>query len=303
MPPDAELRIGPARPQTALESLALVFGDLHEADRHLEVQSLLVDEIPHEGILEARRGARLVGAVVSIAQPGRIGLVWPPKLIEDEPEATADRLLEAADARMAAAGLSMAQAVLETVSEVENRLLRAHGYQPMSRVLYLVAAEQDFPPARPEGPLDFEPYCQTSHGRLVKIVEATYEQTQDCPQLGGVREVEDVLAGYRHAGVFDPRHWLIVRHQGEDVGCLVVADHPDHESCELVYMGLAVAARGRGWGKQIARYAQWLTACAGQPRLVVAVDAANDPAIAVYTSIGFHAWDRRVVYVKLFQPQ
>jgi hypothetical protein len=47
------------------------------------------------------------------------------------------------------------------------------------------------------------------------------------------------------------------------------------------------------------RYGQWLTGQAGRPRLVVAVDATNRPALDMYASEGFHAWDRRWVYVKV----
>ena len=84
------------------------------------------------------------------------------------------------------------------------------------------------------------------------------------------------------------------------MGCLIVTDHPEHGSCELVYMGVAAPWRGHGWGKDIARFAQWLTASTPRPRLVLAVDAANAPAIAMYESVGFHAWDRRTVYGKVF---
>ncbi|HLA84718.1 MAG TPA: GNAT family N-acetyltransferase [Thermoguttaceae bacterium] len=293
------LAITPAQTETASASVELVLGGAREVDRHFQVHPLAADDMPLDGLIEARRGDRVVGAILSIAQPGKTGLVWLPRLVEGEPSSTADQLLDAADRQMIRDGLTMAYAILPTVSPDDDRLLRAHDYLPLSGVLYLVADRRIFPPSRPGGPLDFEPYDASNHARLAQVVRATYEQTQDCPRLGDVRDVEDVLDGYRHSDPFDPRHWLIVRHRGEDMGCLIVADHPDHGCCELVYMGLAVSARGHGWGKQLARYAQWLTARAGREQLVIAVDAGNDPAIAVYASVGFHVWDRRAVYVKL----
>ena len=66
-------------------------------------------------------------------------------------------------------------------------------------------------------------------------------------------------------------------------------------------MGLVPDVRGRGWGRQITRYAQWLARGAKVERIVVAVDTANEPAAGVYRSSGFEMWDRRAVYVR-FPP-
>ena len=104
-------------------------------------------------------------------------------------------------------------------------------------------------------------------------------------------------------GAFAPDQWLIVRHQGRDVGCLLLADHPEPGNRELVYMGLVPAVRGHGWGSHITQHAQWLARQAGRPRLVLAVDAANGPAIRVYESLGFRAWDRKSVYLRVFEPE
>ena len=39
--------------------------------------------------------------------------------------------------------------------------------------------------------------------------------------------------------------------------CLL-ADHPEHDQAELMYMGIVPEVRGHGWGGQITRYAQWM---------------------------------------------
>lgn len=303
MPQENSLKIGPADERTAAKSLERIFGGVREVDSHLRVRSRLVDEMPREGLLEARRGDRVVGAILSVAQPGKKGLVWLPQVDEDEPPETADLLLKTANEQMALAQISLACAALASPSDGDDHRLRAQGYDIVANVLYLVCDDRAFPPGRPESPLDFEPYGESNHARLARIIEATYEGTQDCPQLSGERDVEDVLAEYRQTGEFRPEHWLLVRHRGEDVGCLIVADHPEHGCCELVYMGLALPARGHGWGRLITQHAQWLTTRVGREQLVVAVDAANDPAISVYASIGFHVWDRRTVYVRLLRKK
>jgi ribosomal protein S18 acetylase RimI-like enzyme len=116
--------------------------------------------------------------------------------------------------------------------------------------------------------------------------------------LNGVRSIADVLDGYRAYGVFNPKLWLIARHADSDVGCLILADHPRHGNLELVYMGVVPECRGRGWGGTLARQAQWMARTLGRPRLVLAVDAANQPAIAAYVAAGFQAWDRRRAMVR-----
>ena len=100
------------------------------------------------------------------------------------------------------------------------------------------------PPARWE----FEPYEPANHRRLAAVVEASYEQTLDCPELNGVREMDDVLAGYRASGVFDASRWLIAQYAGADVGCLLLSDFPEHDNWELVYMGVLPSAAGTRLG-------------------------------------------------------
>ena len=107
---------------------------------------------------------------------------------------------------------------------------------------YLVSPKETFPTILPTTPLVFEPYREADHGRLARIIEATYEGTFDCPRLQGARDTDDVLAGYRSTGEFDPCRWLIVRHADRDVGCVLCADHPQFDNMELLYMGLIRAA-------------------------------------------------------------
>ena len=201
-------------------------------------------------------------------------------------------------------GHRLIYAILEQETEAEIDLLRQTSFKRLAYLLYLVAPESEFPQIRPDSPLDFEPYSPASHRRLASVVEATYQQTMDCPGLETVRTTDDVLAGYRQMGVFDPSRWLIVRHSGGDVGCLLLTDHPRHQNLELVYMGVVPAARGKQWGYQIARHALWVAHQVGRRRVVLAVDEANGPALKMYRQAGFEAWERRSVWAKCpHQPQ
>jgi len=291
-------------PEGVSDALGLVLGSLEKEKSGSYFDQLTREirsgEISTDGLVEARRGESLVGAVFSQLQAGKTAVVWPPRIVAGEPPETAHRLLAQSAAWLAGQGVRIAHALLERVDRFDDAVLRGAGFSPLATLLYLVSLEGEFPVSRPSGPLEFEPYHPGNHHRLAAIIQATYEHSLDCPSLDGIRKVEDVLAGYRATGSFAPCRWLIARHADRDVGCLILADHPEEENWELVYFGLVTTARGHGWGKQIVQYAQWLTRQAGRARLVAAVDAANRPALDIYTAAGFRAWDRRHVYVRVF---
>ncbi|MBN1911869.1 MAG: GNAT family N-acetyltransferase [Pirellulales bacterium] len=297
-----DARIAPSAAGRAAEVLELAFSHLEPSIRAQQVQTLLNEPSLGPGLIEARRGEDLVGAICCHLQPGGGALAWPPRLVAGESKQTAGRLLEAVDALAQRSGVTMINVLMEMLDPGDEALLTAAGYERMAELLYLVCGEDEFPREEPAGQLIFEPYTETQRTRMAEVVEATYEGTLDCPGLNDARSLDDVLEGYRHTGEFAPERWRFVRHDSYDVGCLIVSDHPEHTSCELIYMGLTARARGHGWGKEIARYAQWLTARAGRPRLVLAVDGANRPAIDMYSAVGFHQWDQRIAYVKLFRP-
>ena len=153
--------------------------------------------------------------------------------------------------------------------------------------------------ARPECALRFEMYQVEHRQRLAKLIEQTYEQSCDLAELNGVRNISDVLDEYEHTGQFHPDRWRLVTHNEQDVGCLLMADHPRDNQWELVYMGLIPVARGKKWGTAIARYGGWLARQANCERLMLAVDAKNLPALSVYNHVGFEIVDRRKLFLKI----
>jgi ribosomal protein S18 acetylase RimI-like enzyme len=80
----------------------------------------------------------------------------------------------------------------------------------------------------------------------------------------------------------------------------LLADHPDDDQWELVYLGVAPESRGQGLGMALARKALAMARRAGRRQLVLAVDAANAPAIEIYRRAGFEAWERRRIFLRRF---
>lgn len=296
------LQIAPATPRQRPAALALVFHMLEPRVRTAQVEQLLLqgvsDETLFDGLLVAERGGQIVGAVWMQLQPGATAFLRAPRLVGDENPHTGWQLLEAAIKLAQGRMVQIVQSLVELDTGEEARWLQIAGLAYFADLLYLVSLERTFPSDPPGSALEFEPFRESQRGRLGDVIQRTYIQTLDCPQLGGVRDIEDVLDGYRSTGSFDPARWLLVRHNRQDVGCLLLAAHPEVPQWELVYLGLVPEARGQGFGLEITRYAQWLARLADQPRLVLAVDALNAPALAMYAAAGFVAWDRRSVFLR-----
>ena len=127
----------------------------------------------------------------------------------------------------------------------------------------MVSLASGFPDTEPATRLELESYAESQAPRLAALVEQTYEATRDCPAMNGMRQMADVLAGYRAAGTFDPGRWFFLHCGGRDVGCLLLTDHPEHKQWELVYVGLVTGVRGQGLGIEAVRRAQFLAGQAG----------------------------------------
>ncbi len=246
-----------------------------------------------DGLLVAPDGE---GLAVVWAQrlPGRTASVWPPPV--DCP-ASQVLLLEAGKF-LDKQEISLAQVLLSPRAEGMAKLLSRSGFRHLVDLQYLVADRRLFPQKAPETPLQFEPAAGEQPDRLCRLVEQTYQGTRDCPAINDMRAMPDVLAGYRAAGCYDPQRWFFVRHKHQDVGVLLLTQHSPGNNWELVYMGITPAARGNGFGGHIAQVALWKAGQGGAEQLVLAVDEANEPALAMYGRAGFTAWNHRRVFAR-----
>jgi ribosomal protein S18 acetylase RimI-like enzyme len=293
-----------APPALRREALEMVLQDVPEGRRSEYIDRLLASaqarELDLDGLLVARQGDGLVGAIWGYLQPGHVASLWPPVVLDSDGDAASDALLSHLATWLANGGTEIAQALLPVDGARQTAQMVRQGFTHMADLLYMVCLASHFPNSEPQSPLAFEAASAAADARLTGVVERTYERTLDCPQLNGVRDVRDVLAGYRACGTFDPSRWLIARDGEQDVGCLLLTDEPADDQWEIVYAGLVPAARGHGYGLSMARHAQWLARCAGRARLVLAVDAANVPAVKMYERAGFVVWDRRRALIRIF---
>ncbi|HMN96952.1 MAG TPA: GNAT family N-acetyltransferase [Phycisphaerales bacterium] len=122
---------------------------------------------------------------------------------------------------------------------------------------------------------------------LRAVLEASYEQTLDCPGLRGIRPTEDIIEGHLAAGRYQEGLWSLLRVDGRPLGALLLSPSHLGSDLELIYLGLAVAARGRGLGRFLLRHGLRQASLRRERRISLAVDRANAPAVALYRSEGF----------------
>ena len=299
----SEVRIAVARPEQQGEALNVVFGQQmtpeQRAQQILEITRAADADQALEGLLAAWRGDRLVGAVWGQIQPGCSAAIWPPRLQAGEPAETGDALLDELMNGLTSRGLKIAQSLLRPQDHDDFSRFTAAGFRHMADLRYLVSLPLQWPVAEPATSLRYEPSSEANLDRLKRVIDRTFVQTLDCPGLSDLRSTDDLLTEYRAIGRFDPALWLIVREGDSDIGCLLLANHPEVPQWELVYVGIASEARGHGFGLEMVRRAQWLARGSGCSRILLAVDTRNDPAIQMYESAGFTAWEHRSALLRV----
>ncbi|HEY4233942.1 MAG TPA: GNAT family N-acetyltransferase [Lacipirellulaceae bacterium] len=247
----------------------------------------------------AQLGDRLCGAAWGQLQPGKTAIFWVPQLTQGVDAKIAERLTQAVARALDYANVEMAQTLLPDRSSTIASAIESGGFSYLAELMYLAGESSPILDDRSDREsLEFIAYDDSQRGRLIDLVERTYLESHDCAAMNGKRQMDDVLDGYQATGDYRPGNWLIVRGDGLDVGVLLMSEEPAAGHFELIYMGVVPEARGKGWGVQIARHALRLAHGAGAERVVLAVDAANGPALAMYGAAGFTMWDRRSVFVR-----
>ena len=95
-----------------------------------------------------------------------------------------------------------------------------------------------------------------------------------------------------------PNDWLVYLDEGgHPIAVLLLAEVAQGKGMELVYLGVAKPYRGKGMGNVLMRYAVSESARVHGTRLYLAVDDRNDPAVRLYTGMGFRASTRKIAYV------
>jgi mycothiol synthase len=158
-------------------------------------------------------------------------------------------------------------------------------------------SRQPPPPATPAG-YRWVTYSAEDHRTFARGIMASYQASMDCPSLNGLRDIEDIMAGHKATGAFDPGLWLALCEGEAPAAVLLLSRVPRTDVLELVYLGLMPAYRGRGLGDLLMRRAVAAIHETGCARLSLAVDAQNMPALKLYWRHGMQAMGRKVAMIR-----
>ncbi|MCW5767342.1 MAG: GNAT family N-acetyltransferase [Phycisphaeraceae bacterium] len=189
---------------------------------------------------------------------------------------------------------------------------RMSGFTLLGELLYLgadVDDRADLHVIEPSPGIEFRSISdapgswETEREILIELLDRTYEQTLDCPELCGMRETSDVLESHRLAGEFDPSLWYIAMEGGRAVACGLYSLAKGRESMELIYLGVAHEARNRGLGRALMQLGFRAARKRKIKEMTCAVDARNEPALALYARFGMRETGRRVALVRSTRSQ
>lgn len=292
---------GPALRDAAL---ALLYSRLSRSEREQQMAETLSAverrEISLENLLVALEGDRVVGSALAVRRPGRIAFLWPPVVCEEPaPSAVVQALLDALAWRVDAQHVLMTQCLLTPDDAAGRTSLESGGFPYVTDLMLLSRSLGDVTPQSENPGLTVACYTAELHNVFAQVVQRTYEGTLDCPALAQIRSGEESLDSHRVTGEFRPEGWRIYRSLGQDVGVVLLAEHPDRDAWEVAYLGVIPESRRRGLGRAILSEALCFAAGSGRSTIEVAADAGNSPALGLYRRLGFQDIRRFAVHLRI----
>lgn len=283
------------------EALELVLRSVTPAQRGAVVETLRpvaehgVDVFA--GLAIAELGPRIIAAAWLQPQVGRTATLWPTVGVGGVDHNVAGPVAKHALAAAESLSTVLAQVLLNSPDDPFAHHLAALEFVHLADLQYLMLAVPSLA-IKPDSQITLAPPTPSETELFEQLIVESYEATLDCPGLEGLRNIKDVLAGYRTIGQHDPALWHILRWKQQPAGVLLLAPFPESNQWELVYMGVVPRMRGRQLGAEVLQQVAYRASLAGVGHVVLAVDTENHPAIRIYRAAGFVEWARRAAYIK-----
>lgn len=293
-----------ARTEDWADAFRLIFQYLPAEERENRCANALRllqrGELDAQGLFTVRGSAGQRGAILCLPLPGRSALLWPPGVMGDRRTETEDALVQHACAWLRQRGVKVTQTLLAPEEMGLAEPLERNGLTFVTRLWYMrhtliLPVDCLHTPTH----LDYQSFADDAPFRQTLL--RTYEGTRDCPEVNGVRSIDEVIEGHRAQGKFDPDRWWLVREDEKPVGVLMMTEIPESGDWEVAYMGVVPEARRRGFGREILLQALCEARVAEAPAVTLSVDSRNQPAWNLYRALGFEPYDQRLVYLAFFR--
>lgn len=253
-------------------------------------------------LLLAEENGQPVGAALTMHQRDGTSLVWPPVVTCQtiDTKAVEDALMARLCDEIDNAGSKLAQVLLALDDVSESDLLKRFGFQESTEMFFLVRplTPDDVNRTPNDSELDHILFNETTAARFESVIERTYIRSLDCAFLNGFRKGKDAIESHRLSGCFDPAGWRLYCIGSQDVGVLLMNEHPDRDAIELTYFGIVPEFRGRGLGREILADGIQAAAMTDHALIFLAVDCGNIYANSLYGELGFSEMARRRVMIR-----
>jgi ribosomal protein S18 acetylase RimI-like enzyme len=303
------IEIVPAVGDESQAALALLFERLPAAQQQASIADVLMalhrGRVTLHGLLTARVKGVITGAILYVLQSDRTAFVWPPVASGTESIAeTEDALMREVIRQIDLADAWIGQCLIDRHWRQERQTLERNGFAHLTDLRFLVRPLDETlcepsaaSPAAAEAleTVAYQPGVNDS--RFARLIEQTYRETHDCPELEGTRTGEQALASHRMSGDFDPSRWKLFRWGARDAGVLLMNNHPEQTAWEVVYLGVARDCRGNGLGRRMLTEGLSAARAAQRSAVLLAVDCRNDYAAKLYDDLGFVETDRKAVHL------
>ena len=294
--------VEPARPGEREAALQMVFAHLgcEESARRVSnaLQLVTAGHLDPEGIHIARQDGELTGAIVGLSLVGGGGLLWLPG-VRQGPQQTIceDVLVQSICTWLQTRGAKVIQAILSPAELSRADSLLSNHFQHVTQLLYLRHDLVNIPGSPDNPELAFQSYSPANDQAFRDTLSQTHEQTLDCPELNGVRSIDEIIEGHKAQGDFDPHRWWLIHANGKAAGIMMLTRVSETTSWDISYLGVIPSARGVGIGRVAVARAIQEAQLFGADQLTVAVDVRNTPARQLYQRLGFEPAATREVFL------
>lgn len=278
--------------------LTLLLSHLSPLHRKQRVESIL--QLMNDGTIDPAglfTTDDFSGATLASPTAGAGGILWPPICISDS---DASRLIESACAWLRLHGSRLVQIIISKSQSYHKLHLTSNGFSYITELVTLVhELTRHRSLLRFDERLKIDTYSENLVEDFKQTLLRSYENSLDCPEIVGLRSIEEILAGHRAQGQYEPLNWWLARQNNQAIGVVIQVDHNERKERELAYIGIIPEMRGMGLGRQLMQRIIGRAKADGMRRVILGLDSRNIPAWHLYTRLGFEEVDREQVFLRI----